>query len=557
MRLVGALGGHEPGHDHDDVRLRRRGPGLVEVGQVVGDRDLAQPRRGPEGVQHVLQAVQGTDGVERVHLRAAAPAQAGLVDVGGLPEHGDAAHLRIQRQDAAVVLQQHRDLLADPPGDLPVGPGVDLPGGVGALELAEAEHLRVAAHQRPVDGLDLQGRVGERGLDVGLVEPLGVGHLVVHPGVERGGRRAGGPEVGLQVALEAPLLAQHRVQQVAVLGGVGAAHPVVGAHDRRDLRVLDDHLERQQVQLPQRALVELDVRAEALVLLVVDRVVLGHRDHAVLLDGLGDLDAHHAAQVRVLGEVLEVAPGDRRAVQAHAGALEHVLAEGRGLRADDRAVLAGQARVEPGGQADGHGQGGGRRGRGAVAHAHAHGAVGDAEARDAQLLDALDVALDADLGGELVHLLGTRRAVGQRVDVDGLHRAVQLGDLLLRRHGGDQGLRPLPRGQGGVQPGALRGGGRGGGVGHGVLLCSATAGSSTAQSRPGAPVRPGVPGSCPAGADTAHHCPGPACRPRTHLTRRDRARRRRRTPGARSRPAAAGRRRRRAGGPAPRRSRAP
>jgi hypothetical protein len=65
-----------------------------------------------------------------------------------------------------------------------VGLGVDLPRLVGAFELAEPEHLGVAADEGPVDGLDLQAGVAQRGLDVGLVEPFGVGHLVVQTRVE-------------------------------------------------------------------------------------------------------------------------------------------------------------------------------------------------------------------------------------------------------------------------------------------------------------------------------------------------------------------------------------
>ena len=52
---------------------------------------------------------------------------------------------------------------------------------------------------------------------------------------------------------------------------------------------------------------------------------------------------------------------------------------------------------------------------------------------------AVDVPFDPDLGGELVQVsavLGGLR--GEGVDVDGLHGAVQLGDLLLQSHRRDQ-----------------------------------------------------------------------------------------------------------------------
>ena len=219
------------------------------------------------------------------------------------------------------------------------------------------------------------------------------------------------------------------------LGGVHAAHPVVGAHHGGDLGVLDQHLERQQVQLTQHVLVDLDAGPEPFVLLVVEHVVLGHGDHVVRLDRLGHRDPHHPRQVRVLGEVLEVAAGDRGAMQAHAGALQDVLAQRRRLRTDDVAVGVRQVRVEAGGQTDRHRQGRGGRARSAVAHADAHRTVGDPEAGDPELVDRRHVPLDLDLGGELVQVRpGLRSLRADGVDVDRLHGAVQLGDLLLQRH---------------------------------------------------------------------------------------------------------------------------
>ena len=73
-------------------------------------------------------------------------------------------------------------------------------------------------------------------------------------------------------------------------------------------------------------------------------------------------------------------------------------------------------------------------------------AVGDPETGNPQLVDARHVPLDLDLGGKLVHVgPGLRSLRGDGVDVDGLHGAVQLGDLLLQRHGRDELLGPLTR----------------------------------------------------------------------------------------------------------------
>ncbi len=242
------------------------------------------------------------------------------------------------------------------------------------------------------------------------------------------------------------------MQGVPVLGGVNTADSVVGAHDGRYLAILDQHLEGQQVELTQHVLVHFDAGAEALVLLVVDHIVLAHRNDVVCLDRLGDRDTHHTGQVGIFGEVLEVAACDRGAVQADRRSLQHVLAQRRGLRADHVAILVGDPRVEGCGDPDGHGQRGGWRAGGAVAHTDADRAVGDAEPGDTQLVNCGHVPFKPDLGGELLHLLAVIDRIAHRVDVDCLHAAVQLCDLLLQGHGGHEKFGPLARGFRGVKP---------------------------------------------------------------------------------------------------------
>ena len=208
----------------------------------------------------------------------------------------------------------------------------------------------------------------------------------------------------MDVPVEAPFGAEDVGEGVPVFGGVHAPHPVVGTHDRGDVGVLDQHLERQQIELPQDVLVDLDVGPEPFVLLIIDHVGLSHGDHVVGLDGPGDCDAHDAGQVRVFGEVLEVPAGDRGPMQAHARPFQDVLAQRCRLRTDDVAVGMRQVGVETGGEADGHRQG--RRGRagGAVAHTDTDRAVGDPETGDPQFVDRRHVPLDPDLGGQLVHV---------------------------------------------------------------------------------------------------------------------------------------------------------
>ena len=141
-------------------------------------------------------------------------------------------------------------------------------------------------------------------------------------------------------------------------------------------------------------------------------------------------------------------------MQADAGAFEHVLAQRRGLGADDVPVAVRELGVEARGEADRHRQRRGGRARGTVAHADPHGAVGDPEAGDPELVDRGHVPFDLDLSGQLVEVLpGFGRLRREGVDVDRLHRTVQLGDLLLQRHGRDELLGPLAGRQGRVLPG--------------------------------------------------------------------------------------------------------
>jgi hypothetical protein len=151
-------------------------------------------------------------------------------------------------------------------------------------------------------------------------------------------------------------------------------------------------------------LVHLDAGPKAFILLIVDHVVLAHGDHTMRLNGVGHRDPHDPGEIGAFGEVLKISTGDRGPMQAHARALENVLAQRRGFRTDDVAVGVREVRVETSGEADGHRQGCRRRTRSSVAHADAHRAVGDPETGNPQLIDGLDVPLNPDLGGKLIHI---------------------------------------------------------------------------------------------------------------------------------------------------------
>ena len=342
LRLVG--GGQPDHHDHG-VGGGRDGHGFgaqgVVVGVVVGAAGTADAVARREG--HLGEG--GSELVERgLHLgRDDLGAARALVarSAGELADHRDPAAGR-QWEDrgavrAWVVLQQHDRLRRGCPGQAVVGLGVEV--------LVEIQHTRSLVHQRqhvadpgvehpPVQlpGLhgrhDLVGTAGQRGRHL-QVEP-GLGGR--HPVVDRA-------PVGHDQAGVPPLLPQHGGQQPRVLRGREPVDLVVGAHDRPRWAGRDDPLERGQVDLAQRALVDTGVDAEPVALLVVGREVLHRRAHTMGLDALDDPEAQLARQVRVLGEVLEVAPAERRPLHVDPRAEDH--------REVDRPRLLGQRGADP------------------------------------------------------------------------------------------------------------------------------------------------------------------------------------------------------------------
>ncbi len=79
---------------------------------------------------------------------------------------------------------------------------------------------------------------------------------------------------------------------MTVLAGVNTIHLVKCAHHRTNLAILRCRLERWGVDLPQRALVELRVSLEPVLLLGVHVVVLGGRHDGMALDALDVANGH-------------------------------------------------------------------------------------------------------------------------------------------------------------------------------------------------------------------------------------------------------------------------
>ena len=190
---------------------------------------------------------------------------------------------------------------------------------------------------------------------------------------------------------------------------------------------LDGDLEREQVGLAVRGRIDERVEPVAVGLVAVQREVLDRRDHALALDPGDRLAGEHAAEQRVLGQVLEVAPVARVAREVDAARQHHVEAAAARLAADHRARGARQRRVEARAQGDA-----GRQRGGGVARPVAR--VGDAEARvahqqrrDAEALDPRDVArAHRDARGDALVAVGH--------DVAGPHDADEEREALLVGH---------------------------------------------------------------------------------------------------------------------------
>ena len=100
----------------------------------------------------------------------------------------------------------------------------------------------------------------------------------------------------------------------------------------------------------QRAVGDDDVDLVSVLLVVVERVVLHARRHAVALQSLDVRHHHGRREPRVLAHVLKVAPVERRAVDVDARAQQDVLAAIQGFLAKAPAIEASHVRVPCGGE---------------------------------------------------------------------------------------------------------------------------------------------------------------------------------------------------------------
>ncbi len=378
--------------------------------------------------QVVPQALERGRGVGRADLAAAVVA--GVGGVGQVADHGELPHLRlVERQQAAVVLQQHHALLRHLAGEGRVLGRAGQAARVGLRVLA-GQVDELGADDAPHALVDLGP--GDLALLHQLLQVAAVDlahrHLDVEPRVHAALAVVDAPHpVRGHEAAEAPLLAQDRRQQVAALAAPLAAHLVVGAHERGDV-VLDGLAEVRQVDLVQRALVDQDAVLEARGLHAVEREVLRAGHDVVALHRLEDGDAHLAREPGVLAVDL-LGP-------SHRGVAHEVEAEPAPVVRALRARLLADRVADPALQVEvpARGTRHGDRERGRAAAGDAARPVAERDRRDAQPL----VAARVDRGHLAV-------AEEQRDDHRPEAGAGHLLDFLVERHPRDELARRLVR----------------------------------------------------------------------------------------------------------------
>ena len=259
-------------------------------------------------------------------------------------ERSQRQHRRAVRQHRHALRGQSRQLLAALGA---VGRGQV--GGVVALGAEDADPLGQPQQPPQVLVHDLLGHLpGANGVHQRLAPgTVRTGHDQVEAAVRSGRGGLGGEPVGHDQPVPAPLALDHLVDHVVLLGRRDAVHVVVRRHDRPGLRIGDGDLEREQVELPQRRLVDDAVDRVAVGLgLVGDQVLEAGADAERLQPahvGGGQL----AGEQRVLAEGLEEPAAERRAVQVDRRAEHHVDLLGERLLGEDAPHLAHRV-VAPG-----------------------------------------------------------------------------------------------------------------------------------------------------------------------------------------------------------------
>ena len=422
LQIAEILAGRLRDHDDRDVRAAGKRRGLVDLLlgvrakrrlliAVAGERDLcgrgeradrrndrhvdlepriappAAARRRPEGEAAAARERAG-DRIARIARTAAG--QHGRI--GMAADHRDARQCGSRkRQLVAVVLQQHDRLLGDALREPVRGREIDGAAALGRIvHHADADHHGELAAHHVVEACGRHRAVRNCLLDGGRRQVDGRADVLflVEPRVDRGRGAVRRPPVGLHLALEAPFVLQHVVEQVIVLAGIRAVQAVVAAHHAAGLPALRGDLERQQVELAQRAFVDLAVAAHPAMFLLVARVVLDGRDDLLPLRAERAFGEQIAGKQRILAEILEQPAAARLAREVGAAAQTHAEPLRAQLDRDLPAVVVRQPAIPARGHRD-------RRGEGRAGERRAAGAgrrVGHVQVGNAEPRHTLDIA---------------------------------------------------------------------------------------------------------------------------------------------------------------------
>ncbi len=416
------------------------------------------------------------EGEQRLDVRrvgVVAQQVARVVGVGA--DDGDRGERPGQRQQVALVLEQHERLARDLAGGGALLHGVEdlqhrLRVDVGLLEEAEGKLGGQHAPHRAVDerhgnfaGLDRRHQICAVGVDAGQF------HVHARPqrqvcGVRLVARQAvvglqlvDGHVVGDDQPVEAPLVAQDARHQFVRAAARLAVHLVVGRHDRRQLRRAYGHLEGRQVDLAQLA--RHDARRRpvqpAVRRAIADEVLARRHDAIGPILALQPADvgrAHDGGEIGVLAKGLLGAPPARVAGNVEYGRQAVMHANRTHLFADDPRHRLDQLRLPRAGDADDLREVGGAVGQKAAATLVVD-QRGDAQPRlfDQVLLDNVGQPrrlhrAETAATGQACHLAQAvaharlRPCPVQPLLVDDLvdPQAAQLGDLFFQRHPAQQ-----------------------------------------------------------------------------------------------------------------------
>ena len=181
--------------------------------------------------------------------------------VGSRPDHCDRAHFAGVDGQQAAVTQQHRPALLRAVGDGGVGDAVVLCGFVRpgrVIEEAEGEQLPEDLVYASFEGRLRDGPVGQRGFDLGRVVAARA-NVEVQARVEVVFGLVTGQEVRHDESVRAPQSPECVFEQERIRARIDPFQQVVRAHHRRAVALLDRRFEGRQLDLVQRARVDVDV----------------------------------------------------------------------------------------------------------------------------------------------------------------------------------------------------------------------------------------------------------------------------------------------------------